>query len=208
MGRNSLYSGRELTRGKTWSAILYPDAKNYSCDEVLKNIKLKSYKYAYILHNEDYFTESDIDRDSIDDSMIGKSKKEHFHVVFWWDNVYQLGYIANRIGLPSNYLQKTESRSGAMQYLIHKNNPEKHQYLISDIITNIEKIQSKFFSDDDCIMKASKIVDYIINYKGRLTITQVAQWCLFESCWDEFRRGQHIFTTIINEHNIFYEGVK
>ena len=204
MGRSSLYSGRETVRSKTWQAILYPDAENYSCDSVLTNIKLNAYKYACILHNEDYYTSSD----EVDENQIGKPKKEHFHIVFFWDNSYQLGYIANKIGLPSNYLQKTESRSGAIQYLIHKNNPEKHQYNISDIESNIEKIQTKFFNDDDCIMKASKIIDYINSYQGKLTITQVAQWSIFESCWDEFRRGQHIFTTIINEHNTFFEGVK
>lgn len=207
MGRNSLYSGRELTRGKTWSAILYPDATNYSCDEVLKNIMIQAYKYAYILHNEDIYTQSDLDN-VIDETMIGEPKKAHFHVVFFWDNVYQLGYIANRIGLPSQYLQKTESRSGAIQYLIHKNNPEKHQYSISEITTNIEKIQSKFFSDDDCIMKASKLIDYITTFKGPLTITAVCQWSVFENCYDEFRRGQHLFTSIIKEHNDYYERTK
>lgn len=207
MGRNSLYSGRELTRSKTWSAILYPDATNYSCDEVLKNIKLQAYKYAYILHNEDYYTQSDID-ESVDESIIGKPKKAHFHVVFFWDNVYQLGYIANRIGLPSNYLQKTESRSGAIQYLTHKNNPEKHQYSISEITTNIEKIQSKFFADDDVVMKASKLIDYITTFQGPLSVTAVCQWSVYENCYDEFRRGQHLFTSIIKEHNDYYERTK
>ena len=159
MGRSSLYSGRELIRSKTWQAILYSDAENYNCDTVLKNIKQMAYKYACILHSEDYYTSSD----DVEDDKIGKPKKAHFHIVFFWDNVYQLGYIANKIGLPSNYLQKTESRTASIQYLTHKNNPEKHQYNISDIETNIDKIQSKYFSDDDCIMKASKIVDYITN---------------------------------------------
>ena len=55
MGRSSLYSGRETVRSKTWQAILYPDAVNYSCESVLTNIKQNAYKYAVILHNEDYY---------------------------------------------------------------------------------------------------------------------------------------------------------
>lgn len=202
MGRSSIYTGRELERSKTWQAILYPDAENYSCDDVLDSIKSHSYKFAYILHDEDVFTSSDADSDS----DIGKHKKTHIHVVFFWDNSYQLGYIANKIGLPSNYLQKVESRTGAIQYLIHKNNPEKHQYNISDIVTNIDKIKSKYFADDDCIMKASKIMDYITTFTGYLSVTDVAVWSINENCWDEFRRGQHLFTSIINEHNSILKG--
>ena len=204
MGRNSVYSGRELERGKTWQAILYPDADNYSYDDVLKNITSMSYRYAYILHSEDTFTSEDAE----DDSKIGLPKKDHVHIVFFWDNSYQLGYIANKIGLPSNYLQRVQSRTGAIQYLTHKNNPEKHQYNVADIVTNIVKLQTKYFSDDDCLMKASKIVEYITSFRGPFTVTAVAQWCIYEACWDEFRRGQHLFTTIISEHNNYYEGAK
>lgn len=198
MARSSEYSGRELERSKTWQAILYPDSKSYDYDKVIENIKLKSYKYAYIIHDQDYFTSSD----ALNENDIGTYKKTHVHVVFFWDNSYQLGYISKKIGLPSNYLQKTESRTGAIQYLIHKNNPEKHQYNIAEIETNIEKIQSKFFSGDDCIVKASKIIDFIISYPGFLSVTDVSLWSVSENCWDEFRRGQHIFTTLINEHNM------
>lgn len=199
MGRNNVYSGRELERSKSWQAVLYPDATNYSCDDVIDNIKKLSYRFAMIRHDDDYYTSND----EVDDSLVGTQKKVHFHVVFFWDNSYQLGYIAQKIGLPSNYLQKVASRNGAIQYLIHKNNPEKHQYNISDIVTNIEKLQSKYFSDDDCIMKASKILSYITSYPTYLTVTSVAKWSIQENCWDEFRRGQHLFTALINEHNMF-----
>lgn len=199
MGRNSVYSGRELERSKTWQAVLYPDATNYSCDDVIDNIKKLSYRFAMILHDEDFYTSND----EVEECLVGTQKKVHFHVVFFWDNSYQLGYIAQKIGLPSNYLQKVASRNGAIQYLTHKNNPEKHQYNISDIVTNIEKLQSKYFSDDDCIMKASKILSYITSYPTYLTVTSAAEWSIQENCWDEFRRGQHLFTALINEHNLF-----
>lgn len=166
---------------------------------MIQNIKNLSYRFAMILHDDDYYTSND----DVEDSLVGTQKKVHFHVVFFWDNSYQLGYIAQKIGLPSNYLQKVASRNGAIQYLIHKNNPEKHQYNISDIVTNIEKLQSKYFSDDDCIMKASKILSFITSYPTHLTVTSVAEWSIQENCWDEFRRGQHLFTALINEHNMY-----
>lgn len=214
MSRHPFYKGRELEKSKSWQAILYPDATLYDCDAVLKKITQLSYRFAYILHNQDFFTSSDIDEDDLNSpqdvsdayACIGKPKKEHIHVVFFWDNTYQLGNIAAKIGLPSNYLQVVKSRSAAIQYLTHKNNPEKHQYNISEIVTNIEKIQSKYFSDDDCVMKASKLLDFIVSYNGVLTITQVAQWSISENCWDEFRRGQHLFTALISEHNYEIKG--
>lgn len=202
MGRNSLYSGSQSERSKSWQAILYPDSESYDFDTVLYNIKLLSYRFAYIIHDQDYFTADDSD----DKHSPGQQKKNHVHVVFFWDNSYQLGNIASKIGLPSNYLQAVKSRTAAIQYLIHKNNPEKHQYNISDIVTNIEKIQSKYFSDDDCIMKASKLLEFITSFNGVLTITQVARWSISENCWDEFRRGQHLFTALINEHNYEIRG--
>lgn len=210
MGRPSKYVDREKVKSTWFQCILYPSSQSYDCNSVLEKIKHVSVNFAYILHNRDVIDANDV-VDSQDgeyvlaDSQIGNGKKEHFHCVFLLDNAKQLGLVANLIGLKSNYLQKVESKSGSIQYLVHKNNPEKAQYDLNEVVTNIKDIRKKYFADDDCIMKASKILDFITSYDGPVSITSVATWCIDAMCWDEFRRGQHLFSAIINEHNLYYK---
>lgn len=212
MGRPSKYSDRESVKSKIWQCVLYPDSQSYDCVQVVENIKSLSIWYAFILHNQDNILMTDI-QDSVGsenqytDSDLGLHKKDHFHCVFQIANNKQLGLMANLIGLPSNYLQKTDNKVGSIQYLTHKNNPEKHQYGIDEITTNIQGIKRKYFADEDSIVKANIILEFINNSPYILTITQVSIWACDQNCWDEFRRGQHIFTAVIKEHNELLKGI-
>lgn len=210
MGRPEKYTSREKIKSKIFSTVLYEDSTSYKYEEIIKNIKANSVQYAYIVHDKDVTTQSDIEeQEGIEENLVkyvGEQKKKHTHVVWIVDNSIQLGLAANIMGIPSNYVKKVKNKVGALQYLIHKNNPEKYQYEAENVVTNIENFRKKYTEDLEGVMKAIKIMDFIDSVNGPITISVVARWCTQEFCWDEFRRGQHLFTAIIKEHNLKYEG--
>lgn len=210
MGRPEKYSSREKIKSKIFSSVLYEDSTSYNYEEILKNIKANSVQYAYIVHDKDEVTLNDLEEqegiEEVQLKYVGEKKKKHTHVVWIVDNSIQLGLAANIMGIPSNYVKKVKNKVGALQYLIHKNNPEKYQYEPECIVTNIENFRKKYTEDLEGIVKAIKIMDFIDSIEGPVTISAVARWSTENYCWDEFRRGQHLFTAIIKEHNFKYGG--
>lgn len=217
MARRKLYNtDHEHEQSRIFQIILYPDSESYNCDEVIDNATKYFPEYAYILHDEDIWTELDKveyekkHKDKEFPYKVGDKKKPHIHLLISKEerqNI-QLGLAARLLNIPSNYVEKVYERNGAFQYLTHVNYPEKHQYNIEDIVTNIQDIRKKYFQDKDVIVKASKIIDFITTFEGFIYVTDVAKWSLTMYCWDEFRRGQHLFTAIINEHNLQYQKNK
>lgn len=203
-----MYQGRECCKSRYFAVLLYPDSNNYNSDVVLKNVQAKFSTFAYILHDRDIWTAVHDDELEFEfkEENIGKPKKPHIHVVLYSDGPKQLGLVAKMLGISSNYVRTVENKVGAYQYLIHQNNPEKVQYKVEEVVTNIENFRKKYFSKDGT-MKAYQILEFIESVDRPLTVTEVSRWCMNELVWDEFRRGQHIFTQIINDHNFKYKGV-
>lgn len=207
MARPVKYSSREREKSRIWQCVLYPDSKSYDCEKVILSIKQRSVQYILIYHDCDFYMQSDYDEwmlkhdGKIPDWFIGDLKKPHYHCIFIFGNSIQLGLLSSIIGLTSNFIEKVENKVGAIQYLVHKNNPEKYQYSVEKIESNIINYKKKYF-DLDNDMKALNIINEIERrYKNSepISISIMASWCIKNGCWDEFRRGQHVFTAIIRE---------
>lgn len=89
--------------------------------------------YAFIIH----------DLDVNDD---GEPKRVHIHAYVECKQckriMTQLNSLAGALGfdtLAISAQSASNNPAGFFQYLIHKNNPEKHQYQASDIVSNLEK---------------------------------------------------------------------
>lgn len=226
MARPKKYESRELQKGRVFMMEIYPDSKisidengkkrGYDPDQVLEKCKLVFVQYAYILHDKDIWDASAAEdwrnKNPGEDFPyeLGSQKKAHIHFVgiLSASENKQLGLVANELCLPSNYILKCDNKVGAIQYLTHKNYPEKYQYPYEDIVSNIKELRKKYFSDSDSVMKAAQILDYISSCDYYLSLTDVSRWCIQNFVWDEFRRGQHLFSAIINEHNIELKGNK
>ena len=205
MGRPKVsYSDRELKQSRNFTAIVYPDSEDYDYHLILNRLSSFWDKFYYILHDKDCYLESDYEKwiaDNKSDDVPfqpGELKKPHYHIVVSHNDPVILGRAAKKFGLSSNYVQTVHKLKPAVQYLIHLNNPEKFQYSPSDIVTSDSNI-SYLLNSELCSMdKARLIIDYI-NGCEHVTISKVASYCLQEGLWDELRRGQHIFSALINE---------
>ena len=124
------------------------DTVTYEQSDILQILEKwrakKALKYYMIEHNEDF--------DNI-----------HYHIVVWFESPTSFTTIKNVF--PYGDIRKCQyGIKNCVQYLVHMNNPEKHQYSWSEVITNapdkleIYKIPSKASGD----VIAQSIIDKII----------------------------------------------
>lgn len=83
--------------------------------------------YAYIKH--------------IPDSENGS---DHYHFYIHLKQPITVQNLASKLDVPAHMVEWVRMKTRIIQYLIHKNNPEKHQYKPENIITNNREYINKF----------------------------------------------------------------
>lgn len=110
--------------------------------------------WSYIVHDKDVYEN-------------GLLKDKHIHVVCEMKNCRQrlitiLSMISSFCGLApiSISIQKTQCTEGALQYLIHKNDTDKHQYLYNEIKTSMSQDDLlNFLSADNTSLSTDRLVE-------------------------------------------------
>ena len=133
-------------------------------DNLIAILKSSYTWYAYIFHDED-------------------NTDKHIHLLAYDEGGTSLKAHCKRFEsvIPSNFVLKVFSPRAMARYLIHKDNPEKHQYKYSDIITNGKDKLSSFFKEDSgdvvqlyhdfCKVQEGKmpISEFLDKYRGDLS---------------------------------------
>lgn len=208
MGRKSKnYSDRESEQGRCFEAIIYPDSEEYDCDIILNRLFYYWDKAFWKLHDKDTYSELEVDEWKANHKSeecpfnVGDKKKAHWHIIGYCGSPMLLGRAASKFGIPSNYVQKVKNQKRSVQYLIHLNNPEKYQYESSEIHTfNVDDSELKKYlrGDTDSMDKAKLLFDFISG-QDYVSMETLINFSFESGTWDELRRGQHIFTTLIKE---------
>lgn len=172
--------------------ILYPD-EDITHKKALEFIKL-NYDYAYIVHDKDY-------------NELGVIKKSHVHIIVSFHNAKWNTAFAEEIGISENYIQSIRNYENCLEYLIHYNDLDKHQYDISEVKGSLKDKLIRFLNNDekDENEKCIELIQYIENYKGFISVTQFSYYCCSIGMWDVFRRASYLYLRIIDEHNSEYE---
>lgn len=170
----------------TIEIILYLDNQEHLL--LLKDL-ISKYKYAYILHDKDKNTD-------------GTLKKEHIHLLIFFDNARWGTAILKEIKIDnSNLIEFKDNKYDAIRYLTHCDNEKKYQYNYNDIVSNID-IDMYFNNYKDSETKnISLLFDFIQNYVGFLYFHQVYYFALNNNIWSSYRRNYLIIKDLINEHN-------
>lgn len=132
-----------------FNMLLYADDSKYIATDILDRIKNDEHivSYAYILHDKDFY---DVDTFDIHGKLLGKQgehKKNHYHVCVSLNNKTPISDIALWLGVPQRFIQKTKDFKGSILYLTHKNAPDKHQYSVNDVITNISEYHKYLYDN-------------------------------------------------------------
>lgn len=135
--------------------------------------------FGYIIHDKDELPN-------------GEPKTLHAHVVIEAEKGASSGTWVKRMcetfGVPEECISvdTIKSLDGAWRYLIHKDNPEKHQYTLEEVATNNPETLKK------AIERPSNGVslDGLMNCKNVYELARyvgVTQYSRYKKCWDDMR---------------------
>lgn len=197
----------ENYRGTWFRAILYPeDAEHYTAFRVALDEHM--YEYACILHDQDLreVSSDDVDEDGVfSDDGDGEFKKLHMHYVIHVPRKLTISQLSSETGLPGNYFRRCDNPNRALLYLLHFGWSDKHQYSLDDLQgTIIDKVRSLVEKRSEESL-AVQITDFIISFDGYLSKEALTNYCFRNSLWSVYRRGYHIFSDLVFEHNIRFK---
>ena len=178
------------TYNRNFTLLLYPEDESHTI--ALEYIK-KHYDYEYITHNKD-ITED------------GELKKEHIHcVIRVGNNPRWITAVAEELQIPVNYIEGC-NLDKQLRYLIHFDNPDKHQYDITECKGNMTNRLMESINKDKMteLEKINKMIELINNTDGYISIYNFTSWCCKAGCYDAFRRSQMIFLKMLDENNAKY----
>lgn len=200
----SNYTQRELAEGKVFCAEIYAESDSYNTEITLSKLPCFFEKFYYCLHDSDVYSEEDLYKYQQNNNganpewKVGDKKKPHYHIVVTKSSNAQLGFIAKLLEIPSQFVQRCSNKKGAVQYLLHLNNTDKHQYSREELITNDDKVEKLLRRNEESNEKAEKLYSYIFTSETT-TMTELAKYAIKNGMWDELRRGQHVFSQILFE---------
>lgn len=124
--------------------LLYPDDDNY--DEILHDIRGNFKNWAYITHQPE-----------------SEEKKLHTHLILSVDSPRKISSICSRLDIPTRLCQSIRGLRGACRYLIHKDDEDKIQYDLKDVIVS-KSFSSKFFGSFDDLESDSDMLSNIYTF--------------------------------------------
>lgn len=97
----------------------------------------------------------------------------HYHFYIHLQQPISISNLSEKLDIPPNMIEWVRVKTKLIQYLIHKNNPEKKQYSPDMIITNNrEYIQNFLDPKNSSVNLHSEISDYSDLACGRITINE------------------------------------
>lgn len=133
----------------------------------------------------------------------GTPKKPHYHLIMWFDREKSINQVAKMLSIEVNRVEWKADIYGTIQYLIHKNHPNKYQYLDSIIHTTIENIDEYLYpkkkektSETDDLRV---IMSYIRNHIDNIRLYDIYCFCIDNDCWSSYRRNYSIIKDILKE---------
>lgn len=180
-------------RFRTFMLILYSDDDNYL--EYLnfiidKQFHTKNYRYLGITHDKD-----------LDDE--GKIKKQHDHIVLYFDNPRTIDSISKEMNLPVQYIEKYSSLKTALLYLLHYNQGDKIQYEIDFTYGDLKNELKKYItntpsSEEERVLKLLDIIDSYYHYTSYSTFLRDV---CNNGLYDILRRNNYMFLKILDKKN-------
>lgn len=115
-------SGNKESRTRNWMIVVYPDSAPSNWRDVLDELHIE-------------WVESPLHE--FDANANGEVKKAHWHVLLMFGGVKTYEQVCECIAsLNCPIPQRCHSAKGAVRYMAHLDNPEKHQYPVSEILSH------------------------------------------------------------------------
>lgn len=134
----------EEKRYRNFMILLYPEWENFK--DILEDIKGSFKNYAYIKHIAE-----------------DEEKKEHMHLILALDNPRSEMSLAKRLEIDKRFVKRIKSLRGSCRYLIHKDNEDKYQYNLDQVIVS-NSFKSTYFKSFDDLLSDEEILSNIYGF--------------------------------------------
>lgn len=134
----------EENRYRHFMILLYPEDDYFK--DTLEDIKGSFKNYAYIKHIAEE-----------------EEKKEHVHLILSLDNPRSESSLAKRLEIPKRLVKRIKSLRGSCRYLIHKDNEDKFQYNLDQVVVS-NSFKSTYFKSFDDLLSDEEILDNIYGF--------------------------------------------
>ena len=196
-------------KGRDWTFIVYPESAPEQWREILDQTHLRWIESP--LHDKDV-------------NADGEIKKAHWHILLSFDGPVTLKAV-EKIALQLNCPEprKVSSSKGLVRYMIHKDNPEKFQYSIDEIVAHNGADVASYFemTHTNKLVLMKEIVNFIVkneidNYADFLMIciAESDEWFdiainyntlainkLLDAVWHKRGKGKLIDSVMDNDRN-------
>ena len=137
-------------KGRDWTFIVYPESAPEHWREILDK--------TYLRWIESPLHDKDVNED-------GEIKKPHWHILLSFEGPVTLKAV-EKIALQLNCPEprKVGSGKGLVRYMIHKDNPEKFQYSIDEIVAHNGADVASYFemTHTNKLVLMKEIVNFIV----------------------------------------------
>ena len=141
-------------KSRNWTIVVYPDSAPKNWRDILDNQHIQWIESP--LHDKDV------------NPGTGEIKKAHWHILLVYDGPTTFKNVSSLSDkLNSPIPQVIGSAKGLVRYMIHLDNPEKHQYPLDEIVGHCgADVQSYFeLSATNKLNVMKEIVEYIYDEK-------------------------------------------
>ena len=140
--------------------------------------------------------------------------KEHIHAVVCTVNQTYNTSLAKQLGIECKWIQQVKDRNSILRYLIHLDNPDKHQYQEEEVLFTSKYMEDLFKTACNVGVKESedskviRLLDMLDGMHERLTYTQFVRLACENGLYDVVRRSNYLMCKILDEYNNKAGGLK
>ena len=114
-------------RARNWNLVLNGDNLPNTNEIIAKLAEIRAKNYAFIYHNKD-----------------NEDKRKHIHLVIEFENARTFESLKKK--LDAWHIEPCRNLALSLQYLTHKNAPDKEQYEIDDVIKSNDNWFNTYWS--------------------------------------------------------------
>lgn len=190
----TLPSGAEIPnyKSRTFSFLLYPDAnpRHAKALEVLPT----SYQFLGILHDQD----EEVDPET--GEIVPKGN--HWHCIIKFRTQRYLSAVAAELDVEANLFRDCKNFDGYARYMLHLDDPDKHQYEFKDMVGSLKDLAEKACigteTVDEQFLRCMELLD---SFGCEVTMRQFATACAKAGLYSVCRGSGYLMAQIIKEHN-------
>lgn len=186
-------------KSRCFSLELYPE-DNEHCN-ILDYI-ISYFNYAYILHDKDKWEQDVIDKDTGEIiHKMGDLKKPHWHVIICFKNPRYIKKLKDELNL--KHIETCNFYAYA-RYLIHKDNPKKYQYELSEIKTNMElRINNAINRDYEQSEQDTRLLYKYIQDKNFVSFRSLTDFAIENDCLSELKKNVYFYKQFCDNGGFF-----